>query len=598
MLKAIAAVLKHDLGLPGGMLAEDAALKYQVARSTLFLRLKDWRVGKYVLPTDTSNRSEAQAILSPKAEEKIRDWALLHWRKNDTKSSFQVRQFAAIVAQNQGLVFKTEDGLPSNGWWDRFLRRHPILSCRDTQATESSRLKAQDPDLVKGFFKELEQFVHTNFPQGLQASRVAMLDELGDFISYNVKKLKGIAPRGAREARRSFHLDRTWVTVVGWGFANGRAGPPTYILPNNCSWPCNIASEKVGDAYFIGSENGWVDQDIFLEWLTTVVVKETGCSPSDPLLLFTDGHSSRYTLATIAKARAKGIFIYVIPPHATHFMCVTDKTCHSPYQKRYAALKRVHESTYSSTTWANYVGISSRAYVESFTPSNLINGFRATGLWPINAMEPLMAMVQPDPLQKKQPRAQRASKRKLDLALFELPLELKEKKRSLGPVARVKVFGGCLSGDDVFEQFQAQQKERDEKEQRALARESALAMGRDMRENFFEEFTTKFKEAQVEWTAWKKANVPRAPRRTYTRRTPTTATSTPTTSLPQATSTPSTSMPLLPNDPLLQALTMPPILPSSSLPVMQLDNSYMDPFGTSMFNIDAFPWGAGHGTLR
>ena len=78
MLKAIAAVLKHDLGLPGGMLAEDAALKYQVARSTLFLRLKDWRVGKYVLPTDTSNRSEAQAILSPKAEEKIRDWALLH----------------------------------------------------------------------------------------------------------------------------------------------------------------------------------------------------------------------------------------------------------------------------------------------------------------------------------------------------------------------------------------------------------------------------------------------------------------------------------------------------------------------------------------
>ena len=150
--------------------------------------------------------------------------------------------------------------------------------------------------------------------------------------------------------------------------------PPNYILPNNCSWPCNIASEKVGDAYFIGSENGWVDQDIFLEWLTTVVVKETGCSPSDPLLLFTDGHSFRYTLPTIAKARAKGIFKNVIPPHATHFMCVTDKTCHSPYQKRYAALKRVHESTYSSTTWANYVGISSRAYVESFTPSNLING--------------------------------------------------------------------------------------------------------------------------------------------------------------------------------------------------------------------------------
>ena len=57
-----------------------------------------------------------------------------------------------------------------------------------------------------------------------------------------------------------------------------------------------------------------------------------------------------------------------------------------------------------------------------------------------------MAMVQPDPLKKKQPRAQRASKRKLDLALFEPPLELKEKKRSLGPVARVKVFAVACRG--------------------------------------------------------------------------------------------------------------------------------------------------------
>ena len=101
VLNAIAAVLKHVLGLPRAMLAADAALKYQVARSTLFLRVKDWRVGKFMLLTDNSNRSDAQMKLSPKAEEKIRDWALLHWQNNDTRASFQVRQFAALVAQNQ-----------------------------------------------------------------------------------------------------------------------------------------------------------------------------------------------------------------------------------------------------------------------------------------------------------------------------------------------------------------------------------------------------------------------------------------------------------------------------------------------------------------
>ena len=99
--------------------------------------------------------------------------------------------------------------------------------------------------------------------------------------------------------------------------------PPTYILPNTCSRPCNIASETAGGCYSIGIENGWVDRDIFLEWLKTVVVKKTGCSPSDPFLLFTDGHSSRYSLATMAKARAKGIIIYVIPGptwHASKFL--------------------------------------------------------------------------------------------------------------------------------------------------------------------------------------------------------------------------------------------------------------------------------------
>ena len=194
--------------------------------------------------------------------------------------------------------------------------------------------------------------------------------------------------------------------------------------------------------------------------MTAVVVKETGCLPSDHILLFTDGHSSRYTLATIAKARAKGIVTYVIPPHTTHFMCVTDKTCHSPYQKQSAALKRVHESTPSSTTWANYVGLSSRAYMDSFTPSNLINGFRATGLWPINAMEPLMAMVQHNPRQKKQARAQRASKRKLELALFELPTELQKKKGTLDRLPGSKSFGVACRGMMFFNNFKLNKRKR------------------------------------------------------------------------------------------------------------------------------------------
>ena len=50
--------------------------------------------------------------------------------------------------------------------------------------------------------------------------------------------------------------------------------------------------------------------------------------------------------------------------------------------------------------------------------------------------------MEPSKKKKKSLREIRSMKRKLHLALFELPSELKEKNQRLGPVGRVKVFWG------------------------------------------------------------------------------------------------------------------------------------------------------------
>ena len=70
-------------------------------------------------------------------------------------------------------------------------------------------------------------------------------------------------------------------------------------------------------------------------------------------------------------------------------------------------------------------------------------------------------------------------KGKLELALFELPSELKENKQKLGPVARVNVFGCCLTSNEVEK---AQTTARYESPQRALAKQLAVAMGKDVAE--------------------------------------------------------------------------------------------------------------------
>ena len=150
------------------------------------------------------------------------------------------------MAEAQGVTFDTKDGLPSTGWYFRFLERHLNLTERTIQHTESSRLKAQDPNIICVFFKELEEFVATTFPNGIPSGRVGRLDEFRDFNSYSPKKTKGVAPKGAQQVRSPFFLDRSWVTVVGWGMADGVCGPPTFVLPNLVSWLGALSSQQAG----------------------------------------------------------------------------------------------------------------------------------------------------------------------------------------------------------------------------------------------------------------------------------------------------------------------------------------------------------------
>ena len=91
----------------------------------------------------------------------------------------------------------------------------------------------------------------------------------------------------------------------------------------------------------------------------------------------------------------------MILPHATHFMGVPDKTCRGPYHVRYSRYKKLHLKDDICIAWANYVGMATRSYYELFTPINIITGFCGTGLWPINAAEPLEAMKNVEPTEKK-----------------------------------------------------------------------------------------------------------------------------------------------------------------------------------------------------
>ena len=96
---------------------------------------------------------------------------------------------------------------------------------------------------------------------------------------------------------------------------------------------------------------------------------------SRPLILFMDGHSSHYCPDTLAFAAENGIILLTQP---------LDKGVFGPFKQRW---RRVyHDFTISHPGQVisdyNFCRLFSKAWLESMTTSNIVAGFRTTGIYP------------------------------------------------------------------------------------------------------------------------------------------------------------------------------------------------------------------------
>jgi hypothetical protein len=131
------------------------------------------------------------------------------------------------------------------------------------------------------------------------------------------------------------------------------------------------------------SESAWMTEELFYQWLS---VFNRSLPPARPVLLILDNHTSRFSLRIIELCIEHQILLLLLPSNATHLMQVGDVSIHAPFKK---ALKReAGEYTYqhprTPITRYHYARIVKEAFVHSFTPSNILSGYKATGIHPIN----------------------------------------------------------------------------------------------------------------------------------------------------------------------------------------------------------------------
>ena len=113
----------------------------------------------------------------------------------------------------------------------------------------------------------------------------------------------------------------------------------------------------------------------------------TRCSKEHPVLLIIDNHGSHTTLEAVEFARENGIVILTLYPHTSHKMQPLDVPVYGPFKRAYANAMNdwMTNNVGKRFTIHEVAECSANAINIAFTQSNIISGFKSTGVCPFNA---------------------------------------------------------------------------------------------------------------------------------------------------------------------------------------------------------------------
>lgn len=366
-----------------GSTLREAAVTFVVPKSTLQRKViinankEEFTVG---------NKSGHPTVFNA-SQEKLLCNRLVHLEKIGCPlAPKDARNAAYQLAQKLHVLnkFNKHRNQAGKDWFKRFMIRNRTLSIRKPVGLSQARLRAMTKARVEHFFNLLKNLMEEKGING--GETIFNMDESGLPLN-NRPSNKVIAKRGKRVVSKIMATERGEnVTLIACCNAAGHFIPPGIIFKGvrmNEELQQYLPSESV----VFMTRTSYNAEETFYKWLAHFNQHKN----SDKCILVLDGHASHIkSLRVIEYCDANNISVICLPSHTSHMLQPLDisffKTLKSYYFNHTNQL--FHENVMHKFTKIDFCSIFTKAWRQTALREKAINGFRRSGIFPLNPAAP------------------------------------------------------------------------------------------------------------------------------------------------------------------------------------------------------------------